>query len=89
MIITDPKYYAHSLPGEPPESWQSLEEPFKNVSEMAKGFADEYGVGDWVYLLRLLHNLGNIRVRFRKMPGLIDQENGKERMGGQDQCLIT
>jgi hypothetical protein len=41
------KHYAHSLPGEPPEKWQPLEEHLKNVAETAKGFTDELrGGGD-------------------------------------------
>lgn len=44
------KYYAHSLPGAPPEKWQPLEEHLKNVAEMAKGFAEELGAGEWGYL---------------------------------------
>lgn len=31
------KYYAHSLPGRPPEEWQPMEEHLKSVAEMATG----------------------------------------------------
>jgi hypothetical protein len=31
------EFYAHSLPGEPPEKWQPLEEHLKNVAEMVRG----------------------------------------------------
>lgn len=82
-VKVDQKYYAHSLPGQPAEKWQPLDEHLKNVAEMARGFAEESGPGEWGCLLRLLHNSGNVRVCFRNMPGLIDQENGKERMGGK------
>lgn len=47
------KYYAHSLPGEPPEKWQPLEEHLKNVAEMASEFANTFGAGDWAYLAGL------------------------------------
>ena len=40
------KYYAHSLPGRPPSEWQPLETHLKNVAELARGFADCFGVGD-------------------------------------------
>jgi hypothetical protein len=43
--LTDHTYYAHSLPGEPPEKWQPLEEHLKNVAEMAKELAEEFGAG--------------------------------------------
>ncbi|MDD5007196.1 MAG: hypothetical protein PHC68_02185 [Syntrophorhabdaceae bacterium] len=41
------KYYAHSLPGRPQEEWQPLEEHLKNVAEMARGFAEVFGAGEW------------------------------------------
>jgi hypothetical protein len=44
-VKVDQKYYAHSLPGTPPEKWQPLEEHLKNVAVMAKGFAEEFGAG--------------------------------------------
>lgn len=39
------KFYAHSLSGRPREEWQLLEDHLKNVAEMARGFADAFGVG--------------------------------------------
>jgi CRISPR-associated endonuclease/helicase Cas3 len=43
------KCYAHSLPGEPPDKWQPLEEHLKNVAEMARQFAEDFNSGDWAY----------------------------------------
>lgn len=43
-------FYAHSKEGEPPEKWQRLEDHLGNVAEMARGFAEEFGAGEWVYL---------------------------------------
>jgi hypothetical protein len=40
------KYYAHSLLNEPPEKWQPLKKHLRNVAEMAKGFAGEFGAGE-------------------------------------------
>jgi hypothetical protein len=51
------KYYAHSLPGKPPEEWQLLEDHLRNVAEKARGFADEFGAGEWAYLAGLWHDL--------------------------------
>jgi len=42
------EYYAHSLPDKPQEDWQRLEEHLKNIVEMAKGFAEEFGAVEWV-----------------------------------------
>jgi HD superfamily phosphodiesterase len=36
--------YAHSLPGKPKENWQKLEEHLKNVAEMARDLAEEFGL---------------------------------------------
>jgi CRISPR-associated endonuclease/helicase Cas3 len=61
------KYYAHSLPGRPPEEWQPLEEHLKNVAELAKSFAESFGAGDWAYLAGLWHDLGKYSDEFQKM----------------------
>lgn len=45
-----PEYYAHSLPGRPQEEWQRLEDHLRNVAEMVRGFADDFGAGEWAYL---------------------------------------
>jgi len=45
------QYYAHSLPNKPPEHWQRLDEHLRNVAEMAKGFAEKFGAGEWAYLV--------------------------------------
>jgi hypothetical protein len=50
------KYYAHSLPGRPPEEWQFLEDRLKNVAEMARGFAEDFEAGKWGYLAGLWHD---------------------------------
>jgi len=51
------KYYAHSLPGRPPEEWQPLEEHLINVAELAKSFAESFGAGDWTYLAGLWYEI--------------------------------
>jgi HD superfamily phosphohydrolase YqeK len=59
------KYYAHSLEGRPPSEWQPLEEHLKNVAELARRFAEDFGAGDWRYLAGLWHDLG------RKINGFL------------------
>jgi hypothetical protein len=54
------KYYSHSLLNEPPEKWQGLGDHLKNVAEMAQGFAEEFGAGEWGYLAGLWHDLGRL-----------------------------
>lgn len=60
------KFYSHSLPGRPPEEWQPLEEHLRNVAEMARGFAEPFGGGDWAYVAGLLHDLGKYSIGFQK-----------------------
>ena len=52
------KYFAHSLPGRPPLEWQPLDVHLKNVAELAREFAEDFGVGEWGYLAGLWHDLG-------------------------------
>jgi len=63
------KYYAHSVPGRPAEEWQPLEEHLKNVAELARTFAEDFGAGDWAYLARLWHDIGKykMRIEFQEM----------------------
>jgi CRISPR-associated endonuclease/helicase Cas3 len=60
-----PEYYAHSKEGRPLSEWQPLEEHLKNVAEMARGFADSFGAGDWGYLAGLWHDLGKDQLEFQ------------------------
>ena len=61
----DKTFYAHSKKGEPPEKWQRLEEHLENVAEMARGFAQEFGAGEWGYLAGLWHDLGKYHDGFQ------------------------
>ncbi len=60
------KYYAHSLEGRPPSDWQPLEEHLKNVAEMARSFAEDFGAGDWGYLAGLWHDIGKYSYEFQQ-----------------------
>jgi len=54
----DKQFYAHSKEGKPPSEWQPLDQHLKNVAELARKFADDFGAGDWGYLAGLWHDLG-------------------------------
>ena len=45
------EFYAHSLPGKPPEDWHRLEDHLKAVAKMTRTFAEDFGAGDWGYLV--------------------------------------
>ena len=57
--------YAHSLPGQPPEKWQPLEEHLRNVARLASEFAAPFGSADWAYNAGLLHDLGKASPEFQ------------------------
>lgn len=44
---------------------QSNDEHSRGVAELAKQFADEFGMGDWGFVLGLLHDKGKERVNFQ------------------------
>jgi len=52
----NPPAYAHSLPGQPVDKWQPLEEHLKAVAEMAREFAAAFDSGDWAYNAGWLQN---------------------------------
>ncbi|MBA4418155.1 MAG: CRISPR-associated helicase/endonuclease Cas3 [Syntrophus sp. (in: bacteria)] len=69
------EYYAHSLPGRPKEEWQQLEEHLKNVAGVAKGFAEDFGAGEWGYLAGLWHDLGKYSQEFQaRLQNLSDPD---------------
>jgi len=59
------EFYAHSLPGKPPEDWHRLEDHLKAVAEMARAFAEDFAAGDWGYLAGLWHDLGKYSKEFQ------------------------
>lgn len=63
-----PKYISHvkrSVTGEI-EAFQSNEEHGKAVAELAKEFASEFGMGDWGYVLGMLHDKGKEKHQFQE-----------------------
>lgn len=57
-------YYAHT-PG-PSGRWQPLVEHLVGVAEIARTFADAFGMGDLAYLSGLLHDLGKYNPQFQQ-----------------------
>ncbi len=70
--------YAHSLQGQPPESWQPLEAHGYAVARTAGEFAETFGSAAWAYCLGCLHDLGKARKSFqdylRVCNGLTDAD---------------
>ena len=66
--IQIPKYISHikkSDTGEI-ECFQSNEEHCKEVAELARGFASEFGMGEWGYVLGMLHDKGKEKQQFQE-----------------------
>jgi CRISPR-associated endonuclease/helicase Cas3 len=66
-------YYAHSLPGQPPEKWQKLEDHLRGTAELAKKFAEPFGAGDWAWNVAWLHDVGKAADEFQ---AYLLRENG-------------
>jgi len=71
------KYYAHSLKGKLPDEWQPLDEHLQNVAELARGFAEVFGAGEWAHLAGQYHDLGkgtlSWQAYLRKANNIIDE----------------
>lgn len=59
-------FYAHSIPGQPPEQWQSLHAHLTATASSAAAFASAFGCGEWAFLCGLLHDLGKYSQAFQK-----------------------
>lgn len=83
-----PEYYAYSLPGKPPEDWQTLERHLHGLAETAREFADAFEAGECGGIGRVLAHAGMNRPRPARICSLPAGDSGKLTTGekGQD-CL--
>jgi CRISPR-associated endonuclease/helicase Cas3 len=65
-LVKVPKFFAHTLEGEPPEKWQQLEEHLIDVAKLAASFAASFGSESLGYLAGLWHDLGKYQVEFQQ-----------------------
>lgn len=59
-------FYAHTLPDEPPEKWQRLEDHLWNVADLAATFAKPFGAEEWGRTAGLWHDLGKYSRAFQR-----------------------
>ncbi len=52
------EFFAHSLPGQPLEKWQLLEDHLKNVRNISSKFASHFEAEKWAELEGFHHDLG-------------------------------
>lgn len=72
--MTEPKYISHiRKDADGNIAFQSNEEHCRNVAELAKQFADEFGMGDFGYVMGMLHDKGKEKAEFQNY---IRFENG-------------
>ena len=71
------KIYAHSLPGQEIEKWQSLQDHCKGVGELCACFAGSFGASGCGRLVGELHDLGKARNSFQSY---LRRSNGIEVM---------
>ncbi|MBG0791336.1 MAG: CRISPR-associated helicase Cas3' [Desulfovibrionaceae bacterium] len=58
--------FAHTLEGEPPSRWQSLDDHLSAVSERAAQFAGTFGAQEWGRIIGLLHDVGKCNPQFQQ-----------------------
>lgn len=67
-IESKPRHISHIRvsPAGAPISFQSNEEHSRGVAELAKRFAEEFGMGSWGYALGMLHDKGKEKNQFQE-----------------------
>lgn len=64
--MTERRFYAHTLEGQPPECWQLLECHLRAVAELAANNCEAFDSRDWGYCAGLWHDLGKYQADFQK-----------------------
>ena len=64
--MSNKRFYAHSLEGEPPANWQGLEEHLLHVATLAARFAEAFESESWAYCAGLWHDLGKYQAEFQQ-----------------------
>src|SRR5665213_4156944 len=83
-------FYAHSLPGQPPETGERLETHATAVARLAKDFASAFGAAEWGELLGRWHDLGKRSAEFQAYLFATSDPDAAEKAHGPDHstCLL-
>jgi CRISPR-associated endonuclease/helicase Cas3 len=76
--------YAHTLPGQPPSQWETLDTHANAVATLAREFAGAFGAGEWGEVLGLWHDLGKASERFQNYISKTGDPNAAEGQNGGD-----
>ena len=88
-------YYAHSLPGKPPDQWQPLDEHLNNVANLAGEFAAKFDAEDWARVSGLLHDIGKSSLKFQDYLRSHEEASAETESGRVDhstagaQCAVA
>ncbi len=63
-FMSELKFYAHSLDGEPPTKWQGLKEHLLNVARLAAQFAKAFDSESWGHCAGLCDDTAKHPVEF-------------------------
>jgi len=63
--MSDKRFYAHSLEGQPLDKWHPLYVHLKEVAVLASRFAQEFGSSDWAWNAGMLHDFGKAADEFQ------------------------
>jgi CRISPR-associated endonuclease/helicase Cas3 len=64
--MSNKRFYAHSLEGEPATNWQGLEDHLQSVARLAARFAEAFDSESWGYCAGLWHDLGKYQAEFQQ-----------------------
>ncbi len=68
-------HYAHTLPDQPPDKWEPLEDHLQLVATVSSKFADAFDAGSFGQVLGMWHDLGKYSLEFQ---AYLFRENGFE-----------
>ncbi len=58
--------YAHSLPEQPEERWQTLATHFADCAKLARNFVTAFNSDSWSKILGNMHDIGKVHPSFQK-----------------------
>lgn len=64
-----PRFFAHTLEGQPPDEWEELHAHLQAVADRASEFAERLGFGEWAHLAGLWHDVGKYSAAFQAYLG--------------------